>query len=72
MKKRKMSAHINIGLAQVLKNMVRALQKDFAIIDHAKFMREALGMRRRQRRRMWLYLERKEKYNEEAEKRSSY
>ena len=72
MKKRKRSAHIDIGLAQVLKNMVRALQKDFAIIDHAKFMREALGMRRRQRRRMWLYLERKEKYNEEAEKRSSY
>lgn len=57
MKKRKMSAHINIGLAQVLKNMVRALQKDFAIIDHAKFMREALGIRRRQRRRVWLYLE---------------
>ena len=58
MKKRKMSAHINIGLAQVLKNMVRVLQKDFAIIDHAKFMREALGIRRRQRRRVWLYLER--------------
>lgn len=57
MKKRKMSAHINIGLAQVLKNMVRVLQKDFAIIDHAKFMREALGIRRRQRRRVWLYLE---------------
>lgn len=58
MKKRKMSAHINIGLAQVLKNMVRVLQKDFAIIDHAKFIHEQLGIRRRTRRRMWLYLER--------------
>lgn len=58
MKKRKMSAHINIGLAQVLKNMVRVLQKDFTIIDHAMFMHEQLGIRRRQRRRMWLYLER--------------
>ena len=72
MKKRKRSAHIDIGIRQVLKKMHKEEQKQPIFLDMVRFMHEQLGIRRRTRRRMWLYLERKEKYNEEAEKRSSY
>ena len=60
MKKRKMSAHINISLAQTLKYECRALQKRPAFAEHAKYMREAFGVRRKQRYRMFLYRERKD------------
>lgn len=59
MKKRKMSAHINIGIAQTLKYECKALQKKPTFIEHAKYMREALGTRRKQRYRMFLYRQRK-------------
>ena len=59
MKKRKMSAHINISIAQTQKHECRALQKKSAIIEHAKCMRAALGTRRKQRYRMFLYREKK-------------
>ena len=61
MKKRKMSAHINISIAQTLKYDNRALQKKPTFVEHAKTMREALGIRRKQRYRMFLYRERKDK-----------
>ena len=59
MKKRKMSAHINISIAKMQRHGCRTLQKDYAIIEYAKFMREALGTRRKQRYRMFLYREKK-------------
>lgn len=59
MKKRKKSAHINISIAQTQKHECRALQKKSAIIEYAKNMREALGTRRKQRYRMFLYRQRK-------------
>lgn len=58
MKKRKMSAHINISIAQTQKHECRDLQKKSAIIEYARYMREALGTRRKQRYRMFLYHER--------------
>ena len=61
MKKRKMSAHINISIAQTLKYECRALQKKPTFIEHAKYMREAFGVRRKQRYRMFLYREKKNK-----------
>ena len=61
MKKRKMSAHINISIAQTQKYDNRALQKKPTFVEHAKAMREALGIRRKQRYRMFLYRERKDK-----------
>ena len=60
MKKRKMSAHINISLAQTLKSECRALQKKPTFAEHVKYMREAFGVRRKQRYRMFLYRERKD------------
>lgn len=48
MKKRKMSAHLNISIAQTQKYEHRALQKKPTFIEHAKYMREALGTRRKQ------------------------
>ena len=60
MKKRKMSAHINISIAQTQKYDHRALQKEPTFVEHARYMREALGIRRKQRYRMFLYRERKE------------
>ena len=60
MKKRKMSAHINISIAKTLRHGCRALQKRPAFVEHAKYMREAFGVRRKQRYRMFLYLERKD------------
>lgn len=62
MKKRKMSAHINIVLAKILRHDCRALQKRSAFIVHAKYMREAFGVRRKQRYSMYLYRERKGNY----------
>ena len=59
MKKRKMSAHINISIAQTLKYECRTLQKKPTFIEHAKYMREAFGVRRKQRYRMFLYREKK-------------
>ena len=61
MKKRKMSAHINISIAQTQKYDNRALQKKPTFVEHARCMREALGIRRKQRYRMFLYRERKGK-----------
>ena len=62
MKKRKWSAHINIALAKTLRHdYCRALQKKPTFVVHAKYMREAFGVRRKQRYRMFLYLERKGK-----------
>ena len=58
MKKRKMSAHINIGIAKIQRYGCRDLQKKSAIIEYARYMREALGTRRKQRYRMFLYRER--------------
>lgn len=58
MKKRKMSAHINISIAQTQKYDNRDLQKKSTFVEHAKYMREALGTRRKQRYRMFLYRER--------------
>lgn len=58
MKKRKRSAHIDISIAKMQRYGCRTLQKDYAIIEYAKFMREALGTRRKQRYRMFLYLQR--------------
>ena len=58
MKKRKMSAHINISIAKTLKYDCRALQKKPTFVVHAKYMREAFGTRRKQRYRMFLYRER--------------
>ena len=59
MKKRKMSAHINIIIAKTLNYDCRALQKKPTFVVHAKYMREAFGVRRKQRYRMFLYRERK-------------
>lgn len=62
MKKRKRFAHINIALAKILRHdYCRALQKKPTFAEHAKYMREAFGVRRKQRYRMFLYLERKGK-----------
>lgn len=58
MKKRKMSAHLNISIAKMQRYGCITLQKDYAIIEYAKFMREALGTRRKQRYRMFLYRQR--------------
>ena len=60
MKKRKMSAHINISIAQTLKDECRPLQKKPTFVVNAKYMREAFGVRRKQRYRMFLYRERKD------------
>lgn len=61
MKKRKKSAHINICLAKLLRQDWRALQKKPIFVEHAKDMRELLGGRKKQRYRMILYRERKDK-----------
>ena len=61
MKKRKMSAHINISIAQTQKYDHRALQKKPTFVEHARYMRKVFGIRRKQRYRMFLYRQRKDK-----------
>lgn len=58
MKKRKKEAHINISIAKMSREVHRACQKfsDFPL--HAKSLREIFSPRIRQKRKMYLYLER--------------
>lgn len=67
MKNRKWNAHINIGITKVQKDSIRGLQKQLTIVGHAKFMREALGIRRKQRYKIYLYRQRMELKSEAKE-----
>ena len=58
MKKRKRSAHLNIGLAKTLKCNLRRFQMCYTFFEHSKYMREIFAPRPRQKRRMYRYLER--------------
>ena len=58
MKKRKRSAHINIPIAKDQKQFVRTLQTDPVFTHLAIVHRQIFAPRIRQKRRMYLYLER--------------
>ena len=58
MKKRKRSAHINIPIAKEQKQFVRCLQTGPVFTHLAIVHRQIFAPRIRQKRRMYLYLER--------------
>ena len=58
MKKRKRSAHINIPIAKEQKQFVRTLQTGLVFTHLAIVHRQIFAPRIRQKRRMYLYLER--------------
>ena len=58
MKKRKSNAHINIPIAKEQKQFVRTLQTCPAFTHLAIVHRQIFAPRIRQKRRMYLYLER--------------
>ena len=61
MKKRKRSAHLNIPIAKEVKQFERCLQT-FPLFIHLAIMhRDIFGPRIKQKRRMYLWLERKGK-----------
>lgn len=61
MKKRKMSAHINIGIAKEQKQFVRTLKTGPVFTHLAIVHRDIFGPRIKQKRRMYLYLERRDR-----------
>ena len=60
MKKRKMSAHINIEIAKKDRRFLKYYRKLFSYncMVRKRRCREIFGPRLKQKRRMWLYLER--------------
>ena len=61
MKKRKRSAHLNIPIAKTLKQFERCLQTCPLFTHLAIVHRNIFAPRVRQKRRMYLWLERKDK-----------
>lgn len=61
MKKRKMSAHINIKIAKEQKKDIKHSMKQGWFTHPAICIRDIFGSRLKQKRRMYLYLERKDR-----------
>ena len=61
MKKRKLQAHNNIGVARDFVQFERKLQKSPMFTHLAIMHRDIFGPRLRQKRRMYLYLERRDR-----------
>ena len=60
MKKRKMSSHINIKIAKEQKKDIKYSMKQGWFTHSAICIRDIFGPRLKQKRRMYLYLERKD------------
>ena len=62
MKKRKHSAHLDIGIFKIQRKCKRQRQKQIWFTHSAKINRDFFGSRCIQKCKIWLYLERKEKH----------
>lgn len=58
MKKRKYSAHLDIDIAKRTRRLIRWHKKQPNYVVAAKYTREIFAPRPKQKRRMYLYLER--------------
>lgn len=67
MKKRKKQAHLDISISKEQKKNKKHKQKQVWFIHYAIRIREIFGPRLKQKRRMYLYQERREKQNAKAQ-----